>query len=179
MSLQRSPQGAVRGILLAGGRATRLHPITKAVSKQLVPVYDKPMIYYPLSVLMIAGIRDILVIATPDDLPQFKALLQDGQQWGIRLTYAQQANPNGIAQAILIAGDFVARGPSCLILGDNLFYGGGLTPLLARASARIEGATVFAYRVVIRSGMASSVSIPQVAPPVWSRSPRCQSLTTP
>jgi glucose-1-phosphate thymidylyltransferase len=137
----------VRGILLAGGRATRLHPITKATSKQLLPVYDKPMIYYPLSVLMIAGIRDILVIATPDDLPQFKALLQDGEQWGIRLTYAQQANPNGIAQAILIAGDFVARGPSCLILGDNLFYGGGLTPLLARASARIEGATVFAYRV--------------------------------
>jgi glucose-1-phosphate thymidylyltransferase len=137
----------VRGILLAGGRATRLHPITKVISKQLLPVYDKPMIYYPLSVLMLAGIRDILVILTPGDLLQFNALLGNGSQWGIKLSYAEQAKPNGIAQAILIAGDFLAGGPSCLILGDNLFYGGGLTPLLNRATARTEGATVFAYRV--------------------------------
>src|SRR5438876_2823856 len=137
----------VRGILLAGGRATRLHPITKAISKQLLPVYDKPMIYYPLSVLMLAGIRDVLVISTSADMPQFKALLDDGSQWGIKLSYAEQPSPTGIAHAILIAGDFLAGGPSCLILGDNLFYGGGLTPLLNRANARTEGATVFAYRV--------------------------------
>ncbi len=137
----------MRGILLAGGRATRLHPITKAVSKQLLPVYDKPMVYYPLSVLMLAGIRDILVISTPEDLPQFKTLLGSGAQWGIRLAYAQQEKPDGIACAILIAGEFLNRERACLILGDNLFYGGGLRPLLARAAARTEGATIFAYRV--------------------------------
>jgi glucose-1-phosphate thymidylyltransferase len=137
----------MRGILLAGGMATRLHPITKAVSKQLLPVYDKPMIYYSLSVLMIAGIRDILVVSTPDDLPQFRRLLRDGDQWGIKLSYAEQARPEGIAQAILIARDFLAGGPSCLILGDNLFYGGGLPQLLNRAVARTNGATIFAYRV--------------------------------
>jgi glucose-1-phosphate thymidylyltransferase len=137
----------MRGVLLAGGRATRLHPITKALSKQLLPVYDKPMIYYPLSVLMLAGIRDVLVISAPPDLPQFKALLGDGSQWGLRLAYAEQKKPEGIAQAILIADEFLAGGPSCLILGDNLFYGAGLTPLLHSACARAEGATIFAYRV--------------------------------
>jgi glucose-1-phosphate thymidylyltransferase len=137
----------MRGILLAGGRASRLHPITKAISKQLLPVYDKPMIYYPLSVLMLAGIQDILVISTPGDLPQFQRLLGDGSQWGIRLSYAQQPHPDGIARAIMIAGDFLGGDSSSLILGDNLFYGGGLTPLLNRATARTSGATVFAYRV--------------------------------
>jgi glucose-1-phosphate thymidylyltransferase len=137
----------MRGILLAGGRATRLHPVTKVISKQLLPVYDKPMVYYPLSVLMLAGIRDILVIAAPDSLPQFHALLGDGSQWGIKLGYAQQSRPDGIARAVLIAGDFLAGEQACLILGDNLFYGGGLTALLHRAAARSKGATVFAYRV--------------------------------
>jgi glucose-1-phosphate thymidylyltransferase len=136
-----------RGILLAGGRATRLHPITKAVCKHLLPVYDKPMIYYPLSVLMLATIREILIISTPEDLPHFKSLLGDGSQWGVTLRYAQQEKPNGIAEAILVGAEFIGRAPSCLILGDNLFYGGGLRPLLDRASARKKGATVFAYRV--------------------------------
>src|SRR5882757_8842243 len=116
----------MRGILLAGGRATRLHPITKVVSKQLLPVYDKPMIYYPLSVLMIAGIRDILLISTPSDLPQFRKLLGDGSQWGIKLSYAEQPRPDGIARAITIAADFLPGGPSCLILSNNLSHPGAL-----------------------------------------------------
>lgn len=137
----------MRGILLAGGLATRLHPLTKVISKQLLPVYDKPMIYYSLSVLMLAGIRDILLISTPEALPQFRALLADGTQWGVRLSYAEQPRADGIARALQIAGDFLDGGPSCLMLGDNFFYGGGLSPLLTRAASRTDGATIFAYRV--------------------------------
>lgn len=136
-----------KGIILAGGSGTRLHPVTKGVSKQLLPVFDKPMVYYPLSVLMLAGIKDVLIITTPEDQSAFQRLLGDGSDYGINLNYAVQPKPDGLAQAFIIGKDFIGNDPVCLVLGDNIFYGSGFQPMLTQVAAKSEGATIFGYQV--------------------------------